>query len=135
MIVRAERAAAGAVREGMRRHALALALGFALLASPVPAQDAAEPAREDFSTWAKGRIAELETELEALKLQVAELAAQAKPMAERARERFEAERPGLEAAGESFWEKVKDAAATLRDELRAFFDTEPAGEGEQRAQR
>jgi FtsZ-binding cell division protein ZapB len=91
-----------------------LALAFLTAAAPALAQEA-PAARDDFAGWARERIAQLESELGALKEKVGELAA-------RGQQRFEEERPALEAAGESFWERLKDAAAALRDELRGLLD-------------
>jgi DNA repair exonuclease SbcCD ATPase subunit len=105
----------------MRRLLLALVL----VATPVLAQDA--PPRDEFAIWAKERIAQLEQQVQQLQQKVDELSSQSKPVVQSMRERFEEDRPKLEAAGKTFWEKVKSAASILAEDIRQFFDGDQKG--------
>jgi hypothetical protein len=91
-----------------------LLLALALVATPVLAQDPSASTTE--------RIARLEQQVQQLQQKVDELAGQSKPVVQSMRDRFEEDRPKLEAAGKTFWEKIKSAASILAEDIRQFFD-------------
>jgi phage shock protein A len=96
-----------------------LVLGLLLLAAPALAQQ--EGGRDDFAAWAKEQIAKLEQQVEGLKERVAAMSEQAKPVVRDMRDKVEEEKPKLEAAGRSFWEKLKAFAAAVGDDFRDIF--------------
>jgi hypothetical protein len=99
------------------RHLL---LALMLIATPALAQ---EPPRDDL----KERIARLEQQVEQLQQKVDELAGQSKSVVRGMRDRFEEDRPKLEAAGKTFWEKVKSAASLLAEDIRQLFNGDQKG--------
>ena len=96
------------------RHLL---LALALVATPVLAQD---PSTTE-------RIARLEQQVQQLQQKVDELSGQSKPVVQSMRERFEEDRPKLEAAGKTVWEKIKSAASILAEDIRQLFDGDQKG--------
>ncbi len=94
-----------------------LLLVLTLVATPVLAQETAR----DSSASTTERIARLEQQVQQLQQKVDEFSGQSKPVVQSMRERFEEDRPKLEAAGKTFWEKVKSAASILAEDIRQFF--------------
>jgi hypothetical protein len=118
------------------RFAPALAVALALMvAPPAVALDASEagdrlqPDSGEFSSWTKEQIARLNQELDVLKERLNDLGERAGPALDEAKEgvsamrdKLEVERPALEAAGETFLERLKTTAAIVGDELRQTLD-------------
>jgi len=91
-----------------------LLLALALVATPALAQDPSGSPTE--------RIARLEQQVQQLQQKVDELSGQSKPVVQSMRERFEEDRPKLEATGKTVWEKIKSAASILAEDIRQLFD-------------